>query len=56
MCVYSSSRNHVPRVAQRYGTIAAHTGAGIRPRICSVLCARVQFCRFDKVDASADIQ
>ena len=25
VCVYSSSRNDVPRVAQRYGTIAAHT-------------------------------
>ena len=25
MCVYSNSRNDVPRVAQRYGTIAAHT-------------------------------
>ena len=25
MCVYSNSRNDVSRVAQRYGTIAAHT-------------------------------
>ena len=25
MCMYSNSRNDVPRVAQRYGTIAAHT-------------------------------
>ena len=25
VCVYSNSRNDVPRVAQRYGTIAAHT-------------------------------
>ena len=25
MCVYSNSRNDVPRVAQWYGTIAAHT-------------------------------
>ena len=25
MCVYSNSRNDVPRVAQRYGTMAAHT-------------------------------
>ena len=25
MCLYSSSRNDVSRVAQRYGTIAAHT-------------------------------
>ena len=28
VCMYSNSRNDVPRVAQRYGTIAAHT----RPR------------------------
>ena len=25
LCVYSNSRNDVPQVAQRYGTIAAHT-------------------------------
>ena len=25
VCVYSNSRNDVPRVAQRYGTFAAHT-------------------------------
>ena len=25
VCVYPNSRNDVPRVAQRYGTIAAHT-------------------------------
>ena len=25
VCVWSNSRNDVPRVAQRYGTIAAHT-------------------------------
>ena len=30
VCVYSNSRNDVPRVAQRYGTIAAQTGA-MRP-------------------------
>ena len=51
--VYSSSRNDVPRVAQRYGTTAAHT----RPRcVCSVLRAHVQFCRLDKADATADVQ
>ena len=37
--VYSSSRNDVPRVAQRYGTIAAHT----RRRV-SVLIVSVVFC------------
>ena len=39
VCVYSNSRNDVPRVAQRYGTIAAHT----RHR-ASVLVVFVVFC------------
>ena len=56
MCVcIPKSRNDVPRVAQRYGTIAAHTRRRAR-RECSVLRARVQFCRFDKADATADVQ
>ena len=39
VCVYSNSRIDVPRVAQRYGTIAAH----IRRR-ASVLIVFVVFC------------
>ena len=39
VCVYSISRNDVPRVAQRYGTIAAHTR-----RRASVLVVFVVFC------------
>ena len=39
MCVYSNSRNDVPRVAQRYGTIAARTR-----RRASVLVVFVVFC------------
>ena len=39
VCVYSNSRNDVPRVAQRYGTIAAH----IRRR-ASVLVVFAVFC------------
>ena len=39
MCVYSNSRNDVPRVAQRYVTVAAHT----RHR-ASVLVVFVVFC------------
>ena len=39
MCVYSNSRNDVPLVAQRYGTIAAHTR-----RRASVLIVFVVFC------------
>ena len=40
-CVYSNSRNDVPRVAQRYGTIAAHTR-----RRASVLVVFVVFCHY----------
>ena len=39
MCVYSNSRNDVPLVAQRYGTIAAQT-----QRRVSVLVVFVAFC------------
>ena len=39
VCVYSNSRNGVPRVAQRYGTIAAHTR-----RRASVLVVFVVLC------------
>ena len=39
VCVYSNSRNDFPRVAQRYGTIAAHTR-----RRASVLVVFVMFC------------
>ena len=39
VCVYSNSRNDVLRVAQRYGTIAAHT-----LRRASVLVVLVVFC------------
>ena len=39
VCVFSNSRNDVPRVAQRYGTIAAHTR-----RRASVLVVFVVFC------------
>ena len=38
-CVYSNSRNDVPRVAQWYGTIAAHTR-----RRASILVVFVVFC------------
>ena len=39
VCVYSNSRNDVPRVAQWYGTIAAHSR-----RRASVLVVFVVFC------------
>ena len=57
VCVYSSSRNDVPRVAQRYGTVAAHQAPCARPLcVSSVLGAHAQFCQFDKADATADVQ
>ena len=40
VCVCSNSRNEVPRVAQRYGTIAEH----IRRRLAPILVAFVVFC------------
>ena len=58
MCVCSDSRNDVPRVAQRYGTIVAHTR-----RPSSVLVVFVVFCvhmyrfaGFDKAEVTTDIQ
>ena len=39
LCVYSNSHNDVPRVAQRYGTISAHTR-----RCASFLVVFVVFC------------
>ena len=57
VCVYSSSRNDVPRVAQRYGTIAAHTRRRASVLVVFVeLRAHAQFCRFDKADATANVQ
>ena len=58
VCVYSNSRNDVLRVAQRYGTIAAHTWrrASVLVVFVVFLHAYVQFCRFDKADATADVQ
>ena len=56
VCVYSNSRNDVPRVAQR-NHCRTHPAPCVRPRrVSSVLRARVQFCRFDKADATGDVQ
>ena len=43
VCVCINSRNHVPRVARRYGTIAAHTR-----RRASVLLMKCIFNKFSK--------
>ena len=37
VCVYSNSRNDVPRVAQRYGSIAAHTRRRASVRVVFVV-------------------
>ena len=55
--MYSNSRNDVPRVAQRYGTIAAHTRRRASVLVVFVVfCVHMQFCRFDKADATVDAQ
>ena len=58
VCVYSNSPNDVPRVAQQYGTIAAHTwrSASVLVVFVVFLRAHAQFCRFDKKDATTDVQ
>ena len=55
VCMYSNFHNDVPRVAQLYGTIAAHTR-----RRASVLVVFVVFCVdiysfYDKVDAQRSL-
>ena len=41
VCVYSNSRNDVPRVAQRYGTIAAHTRRRASVLVFVVFCVHM---------------
>ena len=41
VCVYSNSRNDVSRVAQRYGTIAAHTRRRTSVFVYVVFCVHV---------------
>ena len=50
----SNSRSDIRRVAQRYGTMAAHTRrrASVLVMFIVYLLAHVQFCRFDKADAT----
>ena len=57
--MYSNSCNDVPRVAQQYGTTAAHTrshASVLGVFIVFFLRAHAQFCRFDKADAKSDVQ
>ena len=57
-CVWFNSRNDVLRVAQRYGTMDAHTRrrASVLVMVVVCMCAHIQFCRFDKADATANVQ
>ena len=50
ICVKSNSRNDVPRVAQRYGTMAAYTRRRASVLVMFVECLRayVQFCRLTR--------
>ena len=58
VCVYSNSCNDVPRVAQGYGPITAHTRccASVLVVFVVFLHAPAQFCGFDKADATANVQ
>ena len=58
MCVNQNFCIDVFRVAQRYGTMAAHTRRLASVLVMFVVCLRayIQFCRFDKADATADVQ
>ena len=54
VCVCFNSRHDVPRKAQRYG---AHTRRRVSVLVVfGVFCVQMQFCRFDKVDAIANVQ
>ena len=54
----SKENYFAPRVAQRYGTIAAHTRrrASVLVVFVVFLGAHAQFCRFDKAESTADVQ
>ena len=46
------------QVAQRYGTMAAHTPGRASVLVMFIVCLRahVQFCQFDKGDANVNVQ
>ena len=57
VCVYSNSRNDVRRGSAVRNHCRTHPEPCVRPCcVWSVLRARVQFCWFDKSDATADVQ
>ena len=57
VCVYSNSRNDVSEWLSSTEPLPHTTAPCIHLRcVCSVLHAHVQFCRFDKADATADVQ
>ena len=58
VCVYSNSRNDLPPSGSAVRNhCCTHPAPCVRPRcVCRVLHAHVQFSRFDKADATADVQ
>ena len=57
VCVLQFSYRRYPSGSAVRNHCRTHPEPCVRPRcICSVLRARVQFCRFDKADATADVQ
>ena len=56
VCVYSNSRNDVPRVAQRYGTIAAHTRCRASVRVVLVVLCVHMYTFAGLPVATADVQ
>ena len=57
VCVFQFSYRHSPSGSAVRNHCHTHPAPCIRPRcVCSVLRAHVQFCRFDKADATAEVQ
>ena len=57
MCVIQFSSRRSPSGSAIRFHVRAHSVPRVRPRcVCSVLLAHVQFCRFDKAYATADVQ
>ena len=57
VCVCSNSPNDFPSGSVVWNHCHTHPVQCVRPHcVCGVLRAHAQFCRFDKVEATADVQ
>ena len=57
VCVFQFSSRRSPSGSAVQNHCRTHPAPCVRPRcVCSVLRAHAQFCRFDKADATADVQ